>query len=195
MRRLLGCLASAVLGLYPWPARPQRLQIAPEHSRAEFSVRLFWIHTVDGRFTGITGSVQPLPDGSLRVDARIAVASLVMHSARIRRWVLAPEFFDAAHYPGIRFVSRPLSPATLQRGGSLDGELTLRGTTRPVRFELAPAQCARLASSACLITARGQVRRSDFGMTGHHTVLSDTVTLALLIRLEPAPTPGARPSG
>jgi hypothetical protein len=48
-----------------------------------------------------------------------------------------------------------------------------------------PASCPDIAAGPCLIEARGSVQRGDFGMTGHHAVLSSTVKLGLLIRLHP----------
>ena len=123
----------------------------------------------------------------MTVDARIAVDSIVMDSERFRRWVLASEFFDAARYPTIHFVSEPVAPDVLAHGGALDGRLTLRGITRPMHFELLPSQCVTVAAGACQIVARGSVQRSDFGMIGHRGVLSDQVALGLLITLEHVP--------
>jgi polyisoprenoid-binding protein YceI len=187
VRRLLGLLAVAGLALFPGAGHPTNLRVDPTRSHAEFSVRLLWLHTIHGRFGQITGTVRPDADGTLTVDASIAVQSLQMDSARFRGWVLAPEFFDAAHYPVIHFVSGPVAPATLEQGGSLDGQLTLRGTTRPVHFELLPARCPPGDAAPCLIEARGSVRRSEFGMTGHRGVLSNAVNLGLLITLEHIP--------
>lgn len=147
-------------------------------------MRLLWVHTIHGRFTHVSGSLQPRADGRVVVDAQVAVDSLTMDSPHLRRWVLAGEFFDAAHYPTLRFVSAPVVRTTLTTGGTLAGQLTLRGVTRPVQLELAPAQCA---ADACTIDAHGEVQRSDFGMRSHHAVLSDRVALTLSITLQRGP--------
>lgn len=182
-----GLLLLAGLLVFPGVGHPADLRIDPSRSHAEFSVRLLWLHTIHGRFGGMAGTVRPDGHGALTVDASIAVQSLQMDSARFRGWVLAPEFFDAANHPVIHFVSGPVAPATLERGGSLDGQLTLRDTTRPVHFELLPARCPHGDAAPCLIEARGSVRRSEFGMTGHRAVLSNAVNLGLLITLEHIP--------
>jgi polyisoprenoid-binding protein YceI len=98
--------------------------------------------------------------------------------------VLDEEFFDAAHYPTLHFVSAPVSRHALDEGGALEGRLTLRGVTRPLRLELLPAHCT---ADACLIEARGELDRSDFGMGAHHAVLSDRVRLALSIAIARTP--------
>ena len=175
-------LALALAALVP--AATAALRIDSAHSYAAFGVRLLWVHTIHGRFTQVSGSLAPRADGRVVVAAQVAVDSLAMDSPRLRRWVLAEEFFDAAHYPTLRFVSEPVPRATLAHGGTLAGRMTLRGVTRPVQLELAPAQCT---ASACTIEAHGEVQRSDFGMRNHHTVLSDHVALALSIALEREP--------
>jgi polyisoprenoid-binding protein YceI len=150
----------------------------------DFGVRLLWLHTIHGRFAQLDGMIQPRGDGRVVVDASVAVDSLVMESQRLRRWVLAGEFFDAARYPTLRFVSLPVPRKALDEGGMLDGQLTLRGITRPVRFELLPARCT---ADACMIEAHGQLKRSEFGMVDHRAVLSDRVELALSIAIARTP--------
>ena len=118
------------------------------------------------------------------VDARITVDSIQMGSERIRRWVLAPEFFDVEHYPTIHFVSEPITLATLEKGGDLEGTLTLRGVARPAHFELLPSPCPLHEPQQCAIAVRGTIQRSDFGMTGHRAALSDKVELGLSISLD-----------
>lgn len=166
----------------PALAHVWRIESAPSH--ADFGVRLLWLHMIRGRFEQVAGTVVPRADGRVVVDASIAVDSLAMDSPRLRRWVLDEAFFDAAHYPTLHFVSAPVARATLDDGGALDGQLTLRGVTRPVRFELLPARCT---ADACTIQARGQVRRSAFGMDDHRAVLSDHVQLALSIAIARTP--------
>lgn len=178
--------AVALLGLalaaHAAPTRVWHIQSPPSH--ADFGVRLLWLHTIQGRFERIAGTVQPRADDQVVVDARVAVDSLAMDSQRLRRWVLDEEFFDAAHYPTLHFVSAPVARGALDEGGALEGQLTLRGVTRPMRFELLPARCT---ADACLIEAHGELRRSEFGMGGHRAVLSDHVELALSIAIARAP--------
>ena len=177
-------LALLALATAPQPTRSPLWHIESARSHVDFDVRLLWLHRIRGRFEQVSGAVQPVSDGRVVVNASIAVDSLAMNSPRLRRWVLDEEFFDAARYPTLRFVSMPLSRSTLDDGGTLDGRLTLRGVTRPVRFELQPARCT---ADACTIEAHGQLQRHDFGMGSHHAVLSDRVGLALSIAIVRAP--------
>jgi polyisoprenoid-binding protein YceI len=172
--------ALLALALASPPAATAVWQIRSPPSHADFGVRLLWLHTIRGRFERIEGAVQPRDDGRVVVNARIAVDSLAMASPRTRRWVLGKEFFDAAHYPSLRFVSVPVPRAALDEGGVLAGALTLRGVTRPVHLELRPARCT---ADACTIEARGELRRGEFGMNGRRPMLADRVELALSIAI------------
>ncbi|TBR35798.1 MULTISPECIES: YceI family protein [Dyella] len=161
-------------------------RIDPAQSHADFGVRLFWLTTINGRFEHIDGDItlSAQRDAAV-VNARITVDSITMSSDRFRRWVLAPEFFDAEHYPTIHFVSEPVMLAALRDGGELFGELTIRGVSRPAHFQLVSAPCVQGKPYECEIEVRGSIQRSDFGMTGHRTALSDKVDLGMTIRLAP----------
>ena len=184
MRRLFTACLLTGLALTAPAARSTAYHIAAYRSHADFAVRLLWLHTINGRFTQIAGQLQVDPRGLATVDARITVDSLVMDSARFRRWVLAREFFDAAQYPTIHFVSDPIALTRLTAGGMLGGRLGLRGVTQPVRFELMPAVCSTRSMTDCVIEAHGTVSRSVFGMSGHSASLSDQVQLGLWITFD-----------
>ena len=187
MRRRFAIGLLAALVLVAPAARSADYRIADNRSYADFGVRLLWLHTISGRFMQITGEVRVDPRGLATVDARISANSIVMDSARFRRWVLAPEFFDAAQYPDIHFVSAPMALSALTTGGVLDGWLSLRGVTRPIRFQLMPVMCqAALTLNACTIEARSTLSREAFGMNAHRATLSDQVQLGLWITLDPA---------
>lgn len=173
---------------------PVGYRIDSSQSQAVFGVRLLWLHEISGRFRHIDGAVLAGPgDDSVVVRANIAVDSVTMDSSRMRRWVLAPEFFDAANYPFIRFVSDPLPLATLQQGGPLPGRLSLRGVTAPMSFTLHPMRCTNAVVPRCRISLSGAVQRADFGMIAHRATLADRVELNLAISLRPA-TQTAPPS-
>jgi polyisoprenoid-binding protein YceI len=184
---LLASLLFAALVLAAPTARAMDYRINSARSDAEFGVRLLWLKTITGRFTQIAGEVKLDDHGLATVDARITASSIQMASDRLRRWVMAPDFFDALQYPTIRFLSQPITFSMLTTGGVLQGQLTLRGVTQPMRFELLPAHCTPSVRQTCLIEARGSLSRTAFGMASHRTALSDQVQLGLLIALEHTP--------
>lgn len=179
------CLWPALLSLTAQAHTDYR--IATGRSHAEFGVKLLWLRKITGRFEQIDGEITLSPQRDMAtVDARIQVDSIRMDSERFRRWVLAPEFFDAEQYTSIHFISAPVPIAALEQGGELNGWITLRGVTRAARFELLPANCPSNAPQQCLIELHGYIQRSDFGMNGYRTALSDRVELGLVIALDEA---------
>ncbi|WP_426701347.1 YceI family protein [Rhodanobacter sp. Col0626] len=194
MRRSPALLLLAGVALPAASALSTDYRIEADRSHADFAVRLLWLHAIDGRFTRIDGQVRVDPRGLATVDAHIGIDSLAMASTRFRNWALGTEFFDAARYPRIHFVSEPVALATLNNGGALDGLLNLHGVTLPVHFELRPTDC-RTISTGCVIQVHGTLSRGAFGMDSHRAALSDQVQLGLSITLgtPPASTSNGEP--
>jgi polyisoprenoid-binding protein YceI len=182
--RRLACLLFGLLPVCVAASDNTDYRIDPAGSRATFEVRLLWLDHIDGHFTQVAGEVVPGPlRDSWVVDATIPVESVDMSSRRIRRWVLAPSFFDASHHPIIHFVSNPIAQAQLDGGGLLTGYLTLRGVTAPIQFTVQPIHCEQ-ALTACRIELRGSLQRSTFGMNSDRLALSDSVDLNINITLQ-----------
>jgi polyisoprenoid-binding protein YceI len=160
-------------------------RIDSSSSEAIFRVRLFWVDNVSGEFTHVDGDVARGPGSdSWIVDASIPVQSVAMPSTRMRKWLLAPSFFDAQHHPTIHFVSNPVALTQLDEGGTLTGYLTLRGVTAPIHFAVEPVHCGQPATTPCKILLRGMLQRSTFGMTSDRLAISDSVDLNLSITLQ-----------
>ena len=103
----------------------------PEPSTFAFAVRhsgVFWYRgTLSDVAATLRGDGDALAlEGSARVDS-----ISVVHPAAMRASVLGPDFFDAERHPEITFRSTAVRLADDGRA-ELDGELTIRGVTRPV---------------------------------------------------------------
>jgi polyisoprenoid-binding protein YceI len=106
-----------------------RAQPAP--SSFAFAVRhsgVFWYRgTLSDVAATLRGDADALAlEGSARVDSISVVEPPAMRAS-----VLGPEFFDAEHHPEITFRSTAVRLADDGRA-EVDGELTIRGVTRPV---------------------------------------------------------------
>ena len=105
--------------------------VLPEPSTFAFAVRhsgVFWFR---GSLSDVAGTLRG--DGStLALEGSARVDSIsVTEPAAMRASVLGPEFFDAEHHPEITFRSTDVRLADDGRA-EVDGELTIRGITRPV---------------------------------------------------------------
>jgi len=161
-----------------------KLLIDRSQSRAEFSVRVMWLIPVHGRFTSVHGTISvDRFRSTARVEALIDVADVHMRTRGDEAWVKSAEFFDVQHFPQIQFVSEPFALARLDKGGDVAGVLTIRGVSRPARFEVQPSECRVTSGGECPVEAEGTIRRSEFGMRSRRGALSDKVDLSFSIRV------------
>jgi polyisoprenoid-binding protein YceI len=100
----------------------------PVHSSFGFAVRYQGVSLYRGTLDDVTAS---LADGRLEGTARVESIS-IRTPEQFRAHVLGSEFFDAENHPEVRFTS---SDTDLREDGTaaVDGELTIKGITRPVQ--------------------------------------------------------------
>jgi polyisoprenoid-binding protein YceI len=103
----------------------------PEPSTFAFAVRHSGVFTYRGTLTDVTATLRADGDAlTLEGSARVDSISVVDPPA-MRASVLGPDFFDAERHPEVAFRSTAVH---LDDDGlvAVDGELTIRGVTRPV---------------------------------------------------------------
>ncbi len=100
----------------------------PVHSSFGFAVRYQGVSLYRGTLDDVTAT---LADGRLEGTAKVESIS-IRTPEQFRAHVLSAEFFDAENHPDVRFVS---SDVDLAEDGiaKVDGELTIKGITKPVQ--------------------------------------------------------------
>ena len=164
---LIALLVTAV------PAVAQTWQIDTAHSRAQFTVRHLMISNIRGDFGAVTGTVDY--DGKditkAKVNATIDVKSISTRVEKRDEHLKTDDFLDVANHPTMTFVSTSITPAA---GGkyNMAGNLTIRGTTKPVTFELtAPSGPITTRGSTKIgASASGKINRKDFGVKYHEVM-------------------------
>jgi polyisoprenoid-binding protein YceI len=135
-----------------------------------------------GEFRG--GLALGIPDDSDgQTMVVVKTASLETDHAAIDSLIKGKRFFDAENFPQILFVSSGFE-WTGERSAILTGNLTLRGQTRPVRFDVELTNISEdLAgeTDVVLFKATTSIHRSDFGMDTLSSLVSDTVRLCLSV--------------
>ena len=144
----MGCAGLALLGTCAQAA--PRLTIDAARSHVEFGVRVLWFGKVVGVLQRLEGTVHALGAGRVRVDVRVDARALRMQSRDYERLASGPGFFDSAQYPDIEFRSAPFALRRIASGGPVSGQVTLRGITHEVEFQMLPQPCADLPA---LLTA------------------------------------------
>jgi polyisoprenoid-binding protein YceI len=103
----------------------------PVPSSFAFAVRHSGVFWYRGSLSDVAATLRCGGDGlALEGSARVDSISVV-EPAAMRASVLGPEFFDAERHPEITFRSAEVRLAD-DGGAEVDGELTIRGVTRPV---------------------------------------------------------------
>ncbi|MGH7748133.1 MAG: YceI family protein, partial [Candidatus Dormibacteria bacterium] len=111
--------------------------VDPQRTTVTYTVRLFGLNLVEGRFHEVHGSVRfdPRRPSAARGVARIAAASIDTGDPELDATHRGPDVFDAAAHPHIVLVSTSVTSS----GGSryrLVGDLTIRSVTREVAFDV-----------------------------------------------------------
>ena len=101
----------------------------PVHSRVGFEVK-HMISSFRGAFRDYHARLDN-SDGRARLEGSAEVASVDVRDENLAGHLQSPDFFDAAANPRIEFTSDRLEVAA-DGSLTLDGELTIRGVTRPI---------------------------------------------------------------
>jgi len=113
----------------PVPAA-SRWTIDKVHSNVGFAVKHMVVSTFRGRFEDYDATLTAAEDGTLRLEGSVKADSIAVKDENLAAHLTAPDFFDSADHPDIRFAS------TLVRAENgeliVDGELTIKGHTRPI---------------------------------------------------------------
>jgi polyisoprenoid-binding protein YceI len=142
--------------------------IDPSHSRVGFSAKHAMVATVRGQFTDFSGSLTL--DGSnpsaSAADVAIATASINTNSEDRDNHVRSADFLDVESHPEMTFRSTGVK----HEGGDdfvMTGDLTIRGTTRPVELEVELEGLATDPFGNERIGFSGEtvISRKDFGLT------------------------------
>lgn len=194
-------LALLALSVAPVSAEQSTWQIDATHSSAQFSVRHMMVANVRGEFTKMKGSV--VWDGKTlsgaQVDVVIDAASIDTREPKRDDHLRSADFFDVAKHPTLTFRStkiEPVAPGKLR----MTGELTMRGTTRPVVFDVSgPTEVMRdgRGGSRAGATATTTISRKEFGLTWNRAietggvVVGDEVALTIDVALVSRPAAGS----
>jgi polyisoprenoid-binding protein YceI len=166
-------------------------KVDPAHSEIAFSVRHLGLSTVRGVFTESDAMII-FPDAGLsemQAEATIQAASVNTNEADRDTHLRSADFFDADNHPTITFSD--LNVVSVDGSEfTLEGDLTIRGVTKPITLEGEYLGTAvdPWGNQRVGLTAEGTIDRTEFGLTWNDVLeaggflVGDEVTIALDIQ-------------
>jgi polyisoprenoid-binding protein YceI len=165
-------------------AAPETYTIDPRHTFPSFEVNHLGFSTQRGRFNSTSGTiVLDRAARSASVEVSIDVRSINTGLDKLEQHLVAEDFFYATKYPKINFKS---THARFEGDKlvALDGDLTMRGVTRPVTLTMSSFYCGMhpiLKKPACGADAMTMIKRSDYGINYALPAVGDDVKLLIQV--------------
>lgn len=159
---------------------------AAVHSSADFAVR-YVVSTFRGSIEDLNATLE---DGVLTGSAK--VASIKVKDDNLTGHLMTPDFFDAEQYPEISFRSTSIDGDGDEI--TLEGELTLKGVTKPITATgtlEGPAQDF-MGNTRLGFTLETTIDRTDYGVNWNAELpsggkaLQDDVTLHIELEFHQA---------
>ena len=160
-------------------------QIDPGHAEVGFVGRHFGLTKVRGRFTGVDGAVVIADDPSQSsVEVTIDMRSVSSGAQSRDDHLRSSDFFDVEHHPSATFRSTGVSIAGAS--GAVDGELTIKGVTRPVRLQVDYLGHAAdpWGNDRAVFSASSRINREDWGLTWNMLLEAGGLLVSKEITLE-----------
>jgi polyisoprenoid-binding protein YceI len=181
----LAALCAAFAGLIlispPVMAAPRAYLLEPAESSVAFETD-FGADLISG--------VMPVAEATIAIDfADLSGSSIEVQldagAARASfpfatQAMTGPRVLDTASHPMIRFQSQSVTRAA--SGADVDGMITVRGQTRPIRLHAEIYRQQDTAEgdlTALVVLLTGALRRSDFGADGWSDLVGDEVRLTI----------------
>lgn len=162
--------------------------IDPTHSEVTFSIRHL-MTKVRGSFTEFSGAVQVAEDlADTTATAEITMSSIDTRNADRDGHVRSSDVLDVENHPTMTFATKGVRS---EGGGHyVDGELTIRGVTRPVTLEVEFHGVGEdpWGGTRAGFSATTQINRRDWGiefnvpLSGDKALLGDKVDIQLEVQ-------------
>lgn len=160
-------------------------KVDPGHAEVGFWGRHFMLTKVRGRFTGVDATVVIAADpADSTVEAVIDMASVDSGDRTRDDHLRSEDFFDVANWPTASFRSTAVT--WNGRKGTVTGDLTTRGVTRPVTLDVGfvGAVVDPWGNDRAVFSATGTIDREDWGLTWNMALEAGGFLVSKEVQLE-----------
>jgi polyisoprenoid-binding protein YceI len=140
--------------------------IDPVHSEVSFVVRHMMVSKVRGRFDKFEGTIVTADDPlASTVTASVDLSSINTGQEQRDAHIRSADFFEVEKYPTMTFTSTAIKAS--EEGYVLEGDLTLKGVTKAVAFNLEVSGFGPDAygGTRCGFSASTHINRMDYGVS------------------------------
>ena len=161
--------------------------VDPAHAEAGFVARHLIGTKVRGRFAEFSGTftVADNPEDST-FEAEAKVASIHTNQSMRDDHLRTADFFDVENHPTITLKSTGLKKVT-DTEWKLSTDLTIRGVTKPVVFDLeylGEGPSMQEGKTVVAFSATAEIDRRDFGVSFNHSLLDGSVVVGNKVKIE-----------
>ena len=184
LSKLSAALILAAVAAAPALAAPETFVVDSNHSFPSFSYNHLGYSIQMSRFDKATGTVTlDKAAKTAAVDIVIDTKSVNTGSATFNEHIQGEDFLDTAKHPTATFKSTKVVFEG-DKPVSIDGNLTLKGVTRPVTLKVNGFHAMphpMLKKDAIGANARTKVKRTDFNMGKNVPYVGDEVTIDIAL--------------
>ena len=161
--------------------------IDPTHTEVGFIARHLIGTKVRGRFTEVSGTftvAENIEESTL--TATVEAASINTSNSMRDDHLRTNDFLDVPNYPTLTLTSIGLKRVDDSRW-VLKGELTIRGVTKPVDFQLeylGEGPSMQEGKTVVAFSASAEIDRRDFGVSFNHSLLDGSVVVGNKVVIE-----------
>lgn len=167
--------------------------VDPAHSEVQFKVKHLMITTVTGYFKKFNVEVETDDEDFTKAKSIVFTAdvnSISTNNEQRDTHLKSADFFNAEQHDEVKFEGKDLSKVS-DNEYSLHGNLTIRGTTRPVTVtvDFGGIVVDPYGQTKAGFTVEGKIKRKEFGLTwdavteAGSVVVSDDIKLHAEIQL------------
>lgn len=161
-------------------------KIDPAHSEIQFKVKHLMITTVTGYFRKFDLEVETENDDFTTASKILFTAdinSIDTNNEQRDTHLKSPDFFNAEQNPVLKFAGKNYRKAG--DAYELEGELTIRGTTKPVtvKVEYGGTVVDPYGQTKAGFTVTGKINRKEFGLVWDAVTEAGQVVVSDEIRL------------
>jgi polyisoprenoid-binding protein YceI len=165
----------------PAQVRPGTYVLDKAHGKITWTIDHLGFSDYMGQFADVNANLKldPANPQNSTVDAVVNMDSLGTLNPKLDEHLRSDQFFDVKKFPTAKFVSTGVSISG-DRTGTITGNLTLHGVTKPIVLTAAfNAAGMDPVSHEYKIgfTGSATIKRSDFGLNAYLPVLGDDVAL------------------